>query len=271
MSRVLDALKKTGQKQASLPLDTPLVPEQGFRIERIATTKLNLSPDSRLVYHTDPHGPGAERYRLLRLRLEGVRAGKEIKTLLITSPGPQEGKSVCTLNLAAALAERKDQRVLVLECDFRRPGLTQELGLHLTPGLTDCSWDEIGLQSAIRKIDPTGFYLLPAGKPTKNPAEILNSEWFTEMKEKLASAFDWILIDSPPVIPVIDTVSLKNHSDASLLIIRADHTQQNAISEAMRILGGEHVLGIILNGLGGLDRGYYEYAAARPKQGSWSR
>lgn len=264
MSRVLDALKKVDPQELPSPLGSSHasvdVLEKEFRIELLATTTMHLRPESPLMFHTDPHGPGAERYRLLRLRLKTVRAGTEIKTLLITSPGPREGKSISTLNLAAALAEKKDQSVLVLEGDLRRPSLAQELGLQLPSGLTQCGRDDIGLQSAIWKIDPLGFYFLPAGKPINNPADILNSEWFHETKQKLASVFDWILIDSPPAIPVVDTLSLKEHVDAILLVVRAGRTQQSAISEAVRVLGTDHVLGILLNGAEGLGRGYYEYA-----------
>ena len=265
MSRVLDALRKVSPEELTSPLGTSHTPvdklENGFCIEQIATVRMHLGPESPLMFHTDPHGPGAERYRLLRLRLKAVRASAEIKTLLITSPGPREGKSISTLNLAAALAEKKDQSVLVLEGDLRRPSLAQELGLELPSGLTQCGRDDTGLQSATWKIEPIGIYLLPAGKRVDNPAEILNSEWFAKITQRLASMFDLDhLIDSPPAIPVIDTASLKEHADASLLVIRAGHTQQSAINEAMRVLGGDYILGILLNGVEGPSRSYYEYA-----------
>ncbi len=263
MSRVFDALKKMGGEAVPSLSASPGVfldaLEKGFHIESIPTARIHLGPESRLVLHTDPQSPGAERYRLLRIRLEAVRKETEIKTLLITSPGPREGKSTLTLNLAAALAEKKNHSVLVLEGDLRCPSLAQELGLKLSTGLTQCTHDDMGLQSAIRKIEPLGFYLLPAGKPTNNPAEILNSGWFAETKEKLASTFDWILIDSPPAIPIVDTVSLKDHADATLLVARAGRTQQSAIDETVRILGADKILAILLNGVEKFDRGYSEY------------
>ena len=115
-----------------------------------------------------------------------------VKTVLITSPGPQEGKSTLALNLAAALSEKKNQSVLLLEGDLRCPSLARELGLRLPSGLMQCTRSGTGLQSAIWRIEPLGFYLLPCGKSIKNPVEILNSEWFAEATEKLASSFDWI-------------------------------------------------------------------------------
>jgi len=220
---------------------------------------MQLGPESRLIFHTDPTGPGAERYRLLRIRLQAIRAEAPVKTVLITSPGPQEGKSTLALNLAAALSEKKNQSVLLLEGDLRCPSLARELGLKLPSGLTQCTRSDAGLQSVIWKIEPLGFYLLPCGKSIKNPVEILNSEWFAEATEKLASSFDWIVIDSPPAIPVVDTLSLKARADATLIVARAGRTQQSAIDDAVRILGQDHVLGVILNAVEKFDRGYYEY------------
>ena len=263
MSRVFDALQKTGGQAVS---STPASPaklidalEKGFRIESLPTARMQLGPESRLIFHTDPTGPGAERYRLLRIRLQAIRAEAPVKTVLITSPGPQEGKSTLALNLAAALSEKKNQSVLLLEGDLRCPSLARELGLKLPSGLTQCSRSDAGLQSAIWKIEPLGFHLLPCGKSIKNPVEILNSEWFAEATEKLASSFDWILIDSPPAIPVVDTLSLKARADATLIVARAGRTQQSAIDDTVRILGQDHILGVILNAVEKFDRGYYEY------------
>ncbi len=261
MSRVFDALQKTGAQSASPASPAKLIDalERTFRLEALPTVRMQLGPESRLIFHTDPTGPGAERYRMLRLRLQAVRAEADVKTVLITSPGPREGKSTLALNLAAALSEKKNQSVLLLEGDLRCPTLARELGLHLPSGLTQCSRSDAGLQSVIWKIEPLGFYLLPCGKSINNPVEILNSEWFAEATEKLAASFDWILIDSPPAIPVVDTLSLKARADATLLVARAGRTQQSAIDDAIRILGQEHILGIILNAVEKFDRGYYEY------------
>ena len=202
MSRVFDALQKTGAQSASSSPTSPAklidALERSFRLETLPTVRMQLGPESRLIFHTDPTGPGAERYRLLRIRLQAIRAEAAVKTILITSPGPQEGKSTLALNLAAALSEKKNQSVLLLEGDLRCPTLARELGLRLPSGLTQCSRSDAGLRSVIWKIEPLGFYVLPGGKSVKNPVEILNSEWFAEATEKLASSFDWILIAGRP-------------------------------------------------------------------------
>lgn len=264
MSRVFDALQKTGGQVGITP--EPLSPaafvdavEKTLNLESLSTARMQLASESRLVLATEPNGPGAERYRLLRLRLNEVRADANVKTLLVTSASAQEGKSTVALNLAAVLAEKRNQSVLLLEGDLRRPSLASILGLRLPSGLTQCTRSEVGLQSVIWKVEPLGFHLLPAGKPLENPADLLNSEWLSEVIAKLVDSFDWIIIDSPPAIPVADALSLKRSADASIIVARAGRTQQDAISETIRILGEDHVLGIILNGMEKLDRGYYDY------------
>lgn len=264
MSRVFDALQKTGVQSGITP--EPLSPaafvdalEKNLNLETLLSVRMQLGSESRLVLSTEPNGPAAERYRLMRLRLQEVRADANVKTLLVTSAAPQEGKSTVALNLAAVLAEKRNQSVLLFEGDLRRPSLASMLGLKLPSGLTQCTRSEVGLQSVIWKVEPLGFHLLAAGKPLDNPAELLNSEWFSAASAKLVDSFDWIIIDSPPAIPVADALSLKRCADASLIVARADRTQQDAISEAIRILGPDHVLGIILNGMDKLDRGYDDY------------
>lgn len=263
MSRVFDALQKTGGHAVPSPTATPVefvdALERGFRLDALATVQAQLTPETRILFHAVASGPGVERYRLLRLRLNAVRAEAEIKTVLITSPGPREGKSTLALNLASVLAEKKKQSVLLLEADLRRPSLARELGLRLPSGLTQCTRSDLGLQSTIYKIEPFGFYLFPAGKPTDNPAELLNSEWFAETMARLAESFDWVIIDSPPAIPVVDAVTLNRRADATIVVARADRTQQAAITETIQLLGQDRVLAVILNGLEKFERGYYEY------------
>jgi polysaccharide biosynthesis transport protein len=269
VSRVFDALRKTGsQCDPSMPFSAsaPFAPaafvdaiDKTFQLESFSTARIQLSEESHLVLHVEQNGPGAERYRLLRHRLQGAHAEAHVRTLLITSPGAREGKSTVSLNLAAALAEKKNQQVLLLEGDLRCPSLTRELGLTLPSGLTQCARTDIGLKSAIWRIEPLGFYLLPAGKAVDNPAELLTSEWFSTAVAELAASFDWIVIDAPPALPVVDALTLKRFADASLIVAWAGRTQQRAIEEAIRLLGRNHVLGVVLNGLEKLDQDYYEY------------
>jgi tyrosine-protein kinase Etk/Wzc len=104
------------------------------------------------------------------------------------------------------------------------------------------------------------FCLLPAGGTTANPTELLQTEAFSRIMQRLSPHFDWILIDSPPVIPLTDAVSLTHHTDSTLLVARAGRTPQKAIDTAITLLGPKHVIGVVLNGVEGLDRAYSKYA-----------
>lgn len=268
MSRVLDALQKAGTTAGHMP-DSPAAFvdafESDFKLDSVPMAKAQLGNNTGIFFYSEPHGLAAERYRLLRVGLRNFRAQAELKTILITSPGAREGKSTVALNLVASLAEKGKESVLLLEADLRRPTLSSELGLKLPSGLTQCTRSELGLCSVTWRVEPLGFYFVPAGKPTSNPTELLNSEWFSQGLQKLASCFDWVVIDSPPVVPVADTLSLRDYADATMVVVRAGDTQQASIDEAMRVLGPDNVLGIILNGVQGLERRYNDYYSENPK------
>jgi capsular exopolysaccharide synthesis family protein len=269
MSRVLDALRQAGvQAVGDVPKFAAFadVAEVGFKRESAPIVQMRPEAKSGAIFLLDPQGLTAERYRLLQLGLHTLRAQATLRTILITSPGDREGKSTVALNLAAALAEKGKESVLLLEADLRRPTLAHELGLPLASGLSQCKRTELGLLSVICKVEPLGFYFVPAGGTVSNPVELLNSEWFAQGVENLASCFDWVLIDSPPVIPVVDAVSLRDRADASLVVVRAGLTQQAAIDEAIRVLRPDHVCGVLLNGVENFDRRYAGYYRSEKPQ-----
>jgi succinoglycan biosynthesis transport protein ExoP len=111
----------------------------------------------------------------------------------------------------------------------------------------------------LRRVEPLGWYLLPAGQPQGNPTELLQSPVVSDVFEALRPYFDWILIDTPPVIPLTDTLSLRQYVDAGLLVVRADCTPRDAVEAAIGRVGAQHLLGIVLNGSEELDRLYSDY------------
>jgi len=238
---------------ADLATEAPAAPAT-FPVE-----EARLRPENRLAYYSEPRSPAADRYRLLRMRLkERWRSGK-LKKLLITSPVAHDGKSTVTLHLATALAERGKHSVLVVEADLHHSTLSESLKLKPWAGLTECLADAIPPLSAIRKIEPFGWYLLPAGEPRKNPTELLQTPAFGQLMQKLAPYFDWILIDSPPVIPLTDALSLQQHLDGSLLVTRAGQTPREALEQTIELLGKQKILGVVLNGVEPRNHLYYQY------------
>ncbi len=214
--------------------------------------------ESRLVIHTDPRSAGADRFRLVQMRLRHLQASKRLKNLLITSPTPGDGKSTVSLNLAAALAEKGKKPVLLLEADVYRPSLLKKLGISPWAGLTECLDNKSDPMLAIRRIDPMGFYILPAGTPTMM-GNFLQAALTPQFFEGLATTFNWILVDAPPTTPMAEILALKVLTDATLLVARARETPREAIELAAQTLGRDHIIGIVLNGVEGLEKVYSKY------------
>lgn len=233
--------------------------EKAIQLDQISVEEVQVHPGSRLVMHTDPRSAGADRFRFLRMCLRELWNAGKLKTLQITSPLPQDGKSTIALNLATALAEGGKRNVLLIEADLHRPTLSEQLGIEKRVGLADCLDNSLNPVSALRRLEPLCWYLLPAGEPRSNPTEMLQTEAFAKVLQRLSPHFDWILIDSPPVIPLTDALSLARQADATLLVAREGRTPREAIEKAIAVLGRQRVLGIVLNAVEGLDRMYSGY------------
>ncbi len=264
MSRVFDALRKSEAEAGNRILSSPnsflASLAKAHEPLEIPTERIEILPESHVVVHSDPHSPGGERFRVLNSYLKDLQAEGALKTLLITSASPHDGKSTVATNLAIALAEKGKFNVLLLEGDLRRPSLTTLLNLKLSPGLTECLQSGIDPKSLIRRIEPLAIYLLSAGGQSANPLELLQSDRYAQLVTSLANLFDWIVVDAPPVVPIADTLALKKSADGTVLVVRAGQTCEEALNEAIRQLAGQPVLGIVLNcaeKLGNLYAKYY--------------
>ncbi len=250
------------------PIETPNVAspvatsdkvEPAFELGQIPAENVTVTPDSRIVYYSQPDSPGADRFRLLRMRLWPLWEAAKLKTLLVTSALAQDGKSTVVLNLATALAEQGQRSVLVVEGDLCHPSLSPRLGLPPRAGLAECLEDGQNPLALIRRVDPLGWYFLPAGDTQGNPTELLQVPTLSKIFETLRSYFDWIIIDTPPAMPLTDTLSLKQYADAGLLVVRADRTPREAVDAAIGRVGAQNLLGIVLNASEELDRLYSDY------------
>ncbi len=230
-------------------------------IHQIVAEEVHLKPESRLVFHAEPRGCAADRFRFLRMRLRELWVAGKLKTLLVTSPLPEDGKSTTAMNLACALADHGKSSVLLIEADLYHSPLVDMLGIEPGPGLAECLESDLDPASAIRRLQPLGWFLLPAGKAQANPTELLQGEKFSLIMQKLIAGFDWVLIDSPPVVPLVDALLLKRHANATLLVARAGQTPRGAIEKSLSLLGREHVLGVVLNAVEGLNRIYSKYSS----------
>lgn len=226
------------------------VPEQGIDIGEV----------SRIALLSDPRSPEADRFRFLRMRLRDFRRSAPLRSLMITSALPGDGKSRIALNLAATLAEEEKHSVLLIEADLHCPTLAQDLGIPAAPGLAEYLEEGIDPVLSLRRIHPLHFHLMQAGTAKLNPASLLQSASFSSLMDIMCSRFDWVLIDTPPVVPLTDALLVSRQVDGSLFVIRAGHTPREAAEEALSRLRPNRAIGIVFNGAEELSRLYAKYS-----------
>jgi capsular exopolysaccharide synthesis family protein len=220
------------------------------------TFALTAAAKDKLVSLSDGNSMAAEAFRLLSVRLRHLGREKTLRKLLITSSIPREGKSMVAANLAATLTTR--QKTLLIEGDVRRPALTQLFSFEKHRGLCDLLRGECTIESAIYQLEGPGFWLLPAGNAVGNPLELLQSAKVPSLLEQLTCWFEWIVIDSPPVIPLADTSIWSRLVDGILFVTRQGTTEKKQLMRGLGTLESRKVLGAILNGSkASEEHGYY--------------
>jgi capsular exopolysaccharide synthesis family protein len=240
---------------------TPSPDDEGAEIlQRCQTLNLSITPQNRLVTLADGDTPATEAFRLLSVRLRHLRRDRTLQKVLITSSIPQEGKSVVSANLACALSSGTRQRTLLLEGDVRRPTLSKVFGLKAYPGICECLQGERTLAASLYRLEPAGIWFFPAGAAPANPLELLESGKLPALMKQLAAWFDWIIIDSPPVLPLADTSVWTRLADGILLVTRQGTTQKGHLKRGLEALESKKVIGAVLNSSqSSSDNEYYSY------------
>jgi capsular exopolysaccharide synthesis family protein len=226
-------------------------------------TRALVSPQSKLVCITDVESLAAEKFRFLGIRLRHLQQKRPLKCILITSSVAGEGKSTIAANLACALAGNKQQKVLLLEGDLRRPSLGQQLGLAELPGLSELLEGDSDPTANIYRPEGLGLCILPAGRPSRNPLEILQLGKLSMLMKRLEGGFDWIVIDSPPVLPLADTSIWMRLADAVLLVTRPGTTTKRQLQQSLEAIEQSKLLGAVLNGSNEAIANHYYYYSAR--------
>ena len=221
----------------------------------------------RLVTHADPRSPVAESYRSFRTNLAFARAHQNVRTLVLTSPGPADGKSTTVANLAITFAQQ-GQRTLLIDADLRRAVLDKTFNVPRSPGLTEVIVGSTPLAEAVNQTEVPNLFVLGSGQFPPNPSELLGSPAMRAVLEQAKAQFDVILFDSPPLLAVTDAAVLSTMVDGSILVIRMGKTAREAARRALSQLRAVHarILGTLLNdvsaksgGYGGYGYTYYAY------------
>jgi protein-tyrosine kinase len=215
-----------------------------------------------LVSFGAPNTAPADQYRILRQRVEQfARTGARV--FAITSAGPGEGKTVTTLNLAGALAQSRSSNVIVVDVDFHRPSVTKYLGLPTRlPGLAEAILDERSdVTRAVRRLDSLGISVMPTGVPQVAPYELLSSPRLEILMAEMRRHYDYVLVDTPPVLSVADCRMLSSLVDGFIVVVAASRTPRRALVDALKVIDPAKILGVVLNGDDRPQGPYYRYEA----------
>ncbi len=229
--------------------------------------------NAKVITHLAPKDPISEAYRTLRTNLQFARLDHPLRSLLISSSGPKEGKSLTVVNLATAFAQMGEKTVVV-DADMRRPVQHNLIGLEREPGLSDVLSDALPLERAIQETEVENLYLVAGGPSVTNPAELLASSKMTDVVERLSEQFGMIILDTPPVVAVTDAAVLSSKVSGTVLVCRWGVTDRSLAMHATDLLRkvNARVVGVVLNNIDVYHRygtygHYYHYYYASEQGG----
>jgi protein-tyrosine kinase len=277
MSRIHDALKRAEQERASSlgthvepsfeqqpDIPSPEMPPlQGARrtgspspsdfsyetlLARCPQTIWHPDPVTMLFFDDDERRPGSEEFRTLRSRLYQIREKMPLKRLLVTSALPKEGKSFVAANLGQVLVRQHGRRVLLIDADLRNPGMHRHLGTEQAPGVSDYLLGECDEFATLQRGPMENLFFLPAGRLVASAPELLANGRLKLLLQRVEPLFDWIILDSAPVIPVSDSTLVGNCCDGVLIVVRSNVTPSDLARRAREEFPEKLLLGVVLNG-----------------------
>jgi len=228
-----------------------------------------LTVAEQLVSIVAPSSLEADQYRALRHVVERLRRDSGLHVLAVTSPGPGDGKTVTTINLAASLAQSREARTLLVDADLHRPSVAQYLGLAhpRSPGLVDAILnEELTLGRLVRRLESSNLFVLGAGMYQAGAYELLNSPRLEALLDEARRHYDYVVVDTPPLLPLPDCRLIGRWVDGFFIVVGAHKTPRKALVEALNLVDPVKVIGTVFNGD---DRplaaysGYYSYYGSR--------
>jgi protein-tyrosine kinase len=234
--RAIDVVPEVEQSLEDIPGWTP-----GYR-----TVTIEVNERSPLCTFLGKDVAANEQYRMVRTHL--LQLPSRPRCVVISSASSGDGKTVTAINLAGTMAVKSDERVLLIDADLRKPGLSKMLGLDKEYGLADVLEGRVSLQDAIVSIEQMpSLYVLPSGTSAAHPAELLESGAWADAIDALRREFSSIIIDTTPVTAVTDFKLVQQVADGVLLVVRPDHTRRSALKQALDKEAGAKVLGVVVN------------------------
>jgi protein-tyrosine kinase len=261
-SSVLEEMPSSGRPAFGGPITVDTL------LARCAQMEWRPEQSAMLFMNGDDGARGTEEFRTLRSRLYHVREKMPLKTLLITSALPKEGKSFTSVNLAQVMVRQHGRRALLIDADLRGPRLHQMLGTSAGPGLSDYLQGKNDEFSIVQRGPLENLFFIPSGTGIEDPSELVGNGRLKTLVQRLEPLFDWIIIDSPPAIPVSDASVLAKACDGVLIVVRSETTPSDVARKARQEFPDESLIGVILNGTNGDSAPYarYYYEAYQKKE-----
>jgi protein-tyrosine kinase len=205
--------------------------------------------DTHLVSLTAPASFAAEQYQGLRLTMERLARSRDLKVIAISSPAAGDGKTVTAINLAGALARGGDERVLLVDADLRRPSVARQLAItDARKGLADILTDaSLAVADVVQPLPGFNLDIVPAGTPRGGVSQILRSPRLDAFFQEARRRYGYIIVDTPPLLPVFDSALLAKSVDGVLMVVSANHTPRKLLGEALNMLEPSKVIGIVFN------------------------
>jgi capsular exopolysaccharide synthesis family protein len=231
-------------------------------VKQLALNKISKKTELKrsLITNQNPKSPISEQYRTIRTNIQFSSVDEEIKTVLVTSSGPGEGKSTTVANLAVVFAQQ-GKKVLLIDSDLRKPTVHYTFNFTNTFGLTNVLTKQASLDEVVNASMEKNLYILTSGPIPPNPAELLSSKAMEQLMRDVEEEFDVVLFDSPPLLAVTDGQILASKCDGTILVVSSGKTETEQAVKAKELLNSanSHILGVVLNGKKMENSNYYYY------------
>lgn len=213
-----------------------------------------------LITLKNSKSPVSEAYRTLRTNIQFSSFDKKVQTIVVTSSGPGEGKSTTAANLAVVMAQ-SGSSTIIIDCDQRKPRLHKVFGLSNTEGLSNLLAGEVQYEKAIQESGVENLNVLTSGIKPPNPSELLGSVKMQQFINSLKGIYDYIILDTPPILMVTDAQILSRYSDGCLFVISSGEAEKEAVIKGKELLEkvNSKILGVVLNKVQVTGKGYYGY------------
>jgi capsular exopolysaccharide synthesis family protein len=204
--------------------------------------------NKRRITLLQPESFVAEQFRTLRARLDSLAATRPTRTLAVTSALPGDGKTLAAIGIAVVNSMQPGRRVVLVDCDLRKPTIAASLGLRVDAGLAEVLEGTASVEDAVLRVDSSQLDVLPVRHIPQNPSELLASENMRKLVEALASRYDRVILDLPPTLGIPDAKTVSELCDGVIFVVRADVTPEPEISSALDVIDRRRVLGLVMNG-----------------------